>query len=302
MKNGYIDIVCNLYTHRTVQEGRTGIDDEFKRQVRMPEDLRNGLSIEDYLEKMDRSNIERSLLIAVRAGDMNVRGSHEIPYDYVWEICRQYPKRFSGLAGVDPTRGMQGLRDLEIAVREHGFVGAHWYPHWFAMAPNAAQIYPYYAKCCELDIPIMMQVGHNLVYSRDRRLPSVGRPILLDQVAIDFPELKLIGIHIGIPWTDEMVSMCWKHDNVYTAGDAYAPRYWPAQYLHYANTYGRHKVMFGTDWPVIDPERAVEEVSTLDLKPESTRMLMRDNALRVFRLPGHEQVNGVRSHIAHTKK
>ena len=114
MKNGYIDIVCNLYTHRTVQEGRTGIDDEFKRQVRMPEDLRNGLSIEDYLEKMDRSNIERSLLIAVRAGDMNVRGSHEIPYDYVWEICRQYPKRFSGLAGVDPTRGMQGLRDLEI--------------------------------------------------------------------------------------------------------------------------------------------------------------------------------------------
>ena len=67
--------------------------------------------------------------------------------------------------------------------------------------------------------------------------------ILLDQVAIDFPELKLIGIHIGIPWTDEMVSMCWKHDNVYTAGDAYAPRYWPAQYLHYANTYGRHKVM-----------------------------------------------------------
>ncbi len=290
MKSGYIDIVCNLYTPQTVQEGRTGIDDEFKQQVRMPGDMRDGVGIEDYLGKMDRSNIERSLLIAVRAGDLRVRGSFEVPYDYVHEVCRQYPERFSGLAGVDPTRGMQGLRDLEVAVRDYGFVGAHWYPHWFAMPPDAARIYPYYAKCCELDIPIMMQVGQNLVYSRERRLPSVGRPILLDQVAIDFPELRLIGIHIGVPWTDEMIAMCWKHDNVYTAGDAYAPRYWPASYLHYANSYGRHKVMFGTDWPVIDPERSVKEVAELDLKAASRRLLMRDNALRVFRLPGHEDL------------
>ena len=290
MKSGYIDIVCNLYTPQTVQEGRTGIDSEFKQQVRMPENMRDGVGIEDYLGKMDRSNIERSLLIAVRAGDLRVRGSFEVPYEYVHEVCRQYPNRFSGLAGVDPTRGMQGLRDLEVAVRDYGFVGAHWYPHWFAMPPDAARIYPYYAKCCELDIPIMMQVGQNLVYSRERRLPSVGRPILLDQVAIDFPELRVIGIHIGVPWTDEMIAMCWKHDNVYTAGDAYAPRYWPASYVHYANSYGRHKVMFGTDWPVIDPERSVKEVAELDLKAESRRMLMRDNALRVFRLPGHEDL------------
>jgi predicted TIM-barrel fold metal-dependent hydrolase len=154
------------------------------------------------------------------------------------------------------------------------------------MPPNAPQIYPYYAKCCELDIPIMMQVGHNLIYSRERRLPSVARPILLDQVGIDFPELTLIGIHIGVPWTDEMISMCWKHANFYTAGDAYAPRHWPKPFVHYANSYGSHKVLFGTDWPVIDPERAVQEVADLKMKPASHRQMMRDNALRVFkRLP-----------------
>jgi hypothetical protein len=131
----------------------------------------------------------------------------------------------------------------------------------------------------------MMQVGQNLVYNRVRRLPSVARPILLDQVAIDFPDLRIIGIHIGIPWTDEMIAMCWKHENVFTAGDAYAPRYWPEQYVHYANTIGRHKVMFGTDWPVISPERAVQEVNNLGLKPESHALLMRENALRVFNLP-----------------
>jgi predicted TIM-barrel fold metal-dependent hydrolase len=154
------------------------------------------------------------------------------------------------------------------------------------MPPDAAQIYPYYAKCCELDIPIMMQVGQNLVYSRERRLPSVGRPILLDQVAIDFPELKLIGIHVGTPWVDEMIAMCWKHENIFTAGDAYAPRYWPAQYVHYLNSYGSDKVLWGTDWPVVDPERSVAEVEALNLKPASKQKLMRDNALNVFRLPG----------------
>jgi predicted TIM-barrel fold metal-dependent hydrolase len=180
---------------------------------------------------------------------------------------------------------MQGLYDLEEAVKEYGFVGAHLYPHWCELPPDHAKYYPYYAKCCELDIPIMMQVGHNLVYSRERRLPSVGRPITLDQVAIDFPELKLIGIHIGVPWTAEMISMCWKHENVYTAGDAYAPKYWPKEFVHYANSYGKHKVLFGTDWPVIDPERAVQEIEALGFRDDAKQMLMRDNALRVFNLP-----------------
>ena len=284
--SGAIDIVVNPFTPEAVENGWTGLDEDFKAQVRMPEDMRAGVSMADYLGRMDRAGIERSLLIAVRAGDLNKRGGFEMPYEYVRQLCQQHPDRFSGLAGIDPFRGMQGLRDLEQAVREYGFVGAHLYPHWCELAPDHAKYYPYYAKCCELDVPIMMQVGHNLVYSRERRLPSVGRPICLDQVAIDFPELRLIGIHIGIPWTDEMISMCWKHENVYTAGDAYAPKYWPEAYVHYANTFGREKVLFGTDWPVIDPERAVREVNELGLRDESRQLLMRDNALRVFKLGG----------------
>ena len=282
---GAIDIVCNLFTPQEVAEGRTGLDDTFKQQVRMPPDMRGGVTIKDYLAKMDRAGIDRSLLIAVRAGDMNIRGSFEITYARVAEVCAAHPQRFSGLAGVDPFRGMQGIYDLEHAVKELGFVGAHLYPHWFGLPPNDRRYYPYYSKCCELDIPIMMQVGHNLVYSRERRLPSVGRPITLDEVAIDFPELKLLGIHIGVPWTDEMISMAWKHENVFIGVDAYAPKHWPKALVHYLNTYGREKVLFGTDWPVIDPERAVEEIETLGIRPESKALLMRDNALRVFRLP-----------------
>lgn len=279
---GYIDIVCNLFDPTSVRLKQNGLDDEFKKQVRMDPAIRGGVTMPQYLKRMDRAGIERSLLIAVRAGDLNVRGSFELPYARVHEICERYPDRFSGLAGVDPFRGMQGLRDLEHAVKKLGFVGAHLYPHWFGLPPDHAKYYPYYAKCCELGIPIMMQIGHNLVYSRERRLPSVGRPICLDQVAIDFPELKLIGIHIGVPWTDEAISMAWKHENIYLAGDAYAPKHWPKSFVHYANTYGSHKVLFGTDWPVIDPERAVREVDALGFRPEAKQKLMRDNALAVF--------------------
>ena len=287
-----IDIVVNLFTPEEVRLGQTGLDETFKAQIRMPEEIRGGVTIEDYLGRMDRAGVQRSLLIAVRAGDMMVRGSFEIPYSRVHEICQQYPDRFSGLAGVDPTRGMQGLRDLEEAVREFGFVGAHFYPHWFGLAPDHALVYPYYAKCCELDIPIMMQVGHNLVYSRDRRLPSVGRPICLDQVAIDFPELRLLGIHIGVPWTEEMISMAWKHENIFIGVDAYAPRYWPPEIVHYLNSYGREKVLWGTDWPVIDPERAMAEIAQIDIKPEALELLMRGNALRVFNLPESAAAKG----------
>lgn len=280
---GSIDIVCNLYDPASVRNGENGLDEEFKKQIRMDRALWGGIPVSQYLRKMDRAGIERSLLIAVRAGDLNVRGSFELPYSRVAKVCEKYPDRFSGLAGVDPFRGMQGLADLGVAVNEMGFVGAHLYPHWFGLAPDHAKYYPYYAKCCELDVPIMMQVGHNLIYSRKRRLPSVGRPITLDQVAIDFPELALLGIHIGVPWTDEMISMAWKHENVYIGTDAYAPKHWPKAFVHYMNSYGSHKVLFGTDWPVIDPERAVAEIAALQLRPESLRRIMRDNALRVFR-------------------
>lgn len=280
--SNYIDIVVNLFGPEEVSNGQTGFDANFMAQVRMPEDMRGGVSVERYLGIMDKAGIEHSLLIAVRAGDRRMKGGFEIPYERVAEICAKYPGRFSGLAGVDPFRGMEQLRDLTYAVEKLDFVGAHSYPHWFRLPPDAAQWYPIYAKCCELNIPIMMQVGQNLIYQKDVRLPSVAKPILLDQIAIDFPELRLIGIHVGTPWAEEMIAMAWKHENVFIGIDAYAPKHLPASLIHYINTYGSEKVMFGTDWPVIEPVRAVAEVAAHGLREASHARLMRENAMRVF--------------------
>ena len=245
----------------------------------------SNMTPERYLEKMDAAGIEKSFLIAAKAGSKHEGYMDAVPYEEVAEIVNKHPDRFYGLAGIDPWEGMEGVKALEHAVKEMGFIGAHLYPHWFRMEPDHRKYYPFYAKCVELDIPIQMQVGHCLIYIKDRPpLASVGRPILLDTIACDLPELKLIGIHTGWPWVEEMISVAWKHPNVYIGSDAFAPKYWKPEFVQFINSWGQNKVLFGTDYGVIDNERAMAEIEELGLKRESKRKFLRDNAVRVYNL------------------
>jgi predicted TIM-barrel fold metal-dependent hydrolase len=277
-----VDTVVNLWTPEALAR-RDVLRDFFVDKIGIEDQGFAGMAIEDMLARMDAARIERGFLVASRTAWKGMP-SHDLPYEMVAEAVRKHPDRFSALAGINPTLGMQGVRELEHAVKELGFIGAHFYPHWYELAPDHAKIYPFYAKCAELDIPIQMQVGQSLIYREDMPRRSVGRPITLDAVACDFPELTLIGIHVGIPWTDEMIAMAWKHKNVYIVGDAHSPKYWPPQFTHYINTYGQDKVMFGTDFPVLGFERTRREVEELGLRPEPLRKFLRDNARRVYRL------------------
>ena len=256
---GAVDIVCNAFTPDAVENGWMSVDPEFRKKVRVKPEYRDGVTLDEYMAMMDRCGIERSFLIASRSGDLRIQGSAHMPTDYIADLVENHPNRFSGLIGVDPSKIMDSLAEVEHAVNELGFVGAHLYPHW-------------------------LQVGHCLVYNPQRRLPSVGRPICLDRIAMDFPTLKLIGIHIGYPWYEEMISVAWKHPNVYIGLDAYAPKHWPEATKHYMNSFGQDKVMFGTDWPVVDPERAMEDVKNIDWSPNAKRKVLRDNALNLYSL------------------
>jgi len=279
-----IDTVVNPHTPEIV-EMRPDWSGKFHNQkFGQEETVLTGYTYEEMLRQMDAAGIEKSFLVANKTGQLGLPGSWHLPYEMVAEAVKQFPDRFYGLAGIDPTEGMAGIRALEKAVQDFGFIGAHAYPHWFELAPDHARWYPFYSKCVELDIPILLQVGQSLVYEPRRPLQSVGRPITLDPVACHFPELKLVGIHIGIPWADEMIAMAWKHENVYVIADAHAPKYWPESFIRYIDSYGRHKVMFGTDFPVLSFQRYREEVDSLGLRPESYQAFLRDNAIRVFGL------------------
>jgi predicted TIM-barrel fold metal-dependent hydrolase len=280
-----LDCVVNPITPE-IMRLRPGWSTEFwTRKIGRGAELAGGVPHERMLAMMDEAGTERALLVATKTGRLGLPGSWQLPYEVVAEAVRRHPDRFSGVAGLDPYEGMDGVRALERAVRELGFVGAHMYPHWFELAPDHAKWYPFYAKCVELGVPVQMQVGQSLIYTPEQRLRSVGRPISLDAVACDFPELKLLGIHIGIPWTEEMIAMSWKHPNVYIGCDAHSPRYWPAAFVQYINSYGQDKVVFGTDFPVLDFVRTREEIEALGLREEAKRKLLRDNALRIYKIP-----------------
>ena len=255
-----IDAVVNIWTREALSHRPDWGEEFFVGKMNAENALMAGLSLEEMIEKMEEAGIEKAFLIAARTGRVGLPGCYHMPYSVVADACTKYPDRFYGLAGIDPFEGMDGVRAFEDAVTNMGFIGAHMYPHWFELAPDHAKYYPFYAKCCELNVPIQMQVGQSMVYSQEYRTRSVGQPIALDAVACDFPELKLIGIHVGIPWHDEMISMAWKHENIFIGCAAHRPKYWPKSFIHYLNSYGQDKIIFGTDFPVLEFKKTIDDI------------------------------------------
>jgi hypothetical protein len=238
--------------------------------------LQTGLSAEQIVEAMDRAGIQMLLLSA-----WHRPGQWVIHNDLVAEMVRQFPDRFAGVAAVNLEKPLEAVRELERAVRELGFKALRVVPWLWNRPPNDKFYFPLYVKCIELDIPFCTQVGHT-----GPLMPSeTGRPVpYLDEVALTFPELKIVAGHIGFPWTEEMISVAWKHENVYIDTSAYLPRYYPSQLLHYIKTYGQDKVLFGTNFPQLPLEKCVQQAEELSLPDEVRNKFFYHNACRVFKL------------------
>ena len=243
---GAIDAVVNLWTPEALALRPGWGPGFFVGKMKMEAALMRGLSLEEMIARMDSAGISHGFLLAHKSGRLGLPGCYHLPYKLVADAVAKHPDRFHGLAGVDPFMGMAGVRALESAILDDGFIGAHCYPHWFDLPPDHAKYYPFYAKCAELGVPYQLQVGQSMIYAPEHRTRSVAQPISLDTVACDFPELKLIGIHIGIPWHDEMIAMAWKHPNIFIGSDAHSPRYWPESFVRFINSWGQDKVIFGT--------------------------------------------------------
>jgi predicted TIM-barrel fold metal-dependent hydrolase len=191
------------------------------------------------------------------------------------ESCRG---RVGGLFGVDVTLGMTGVRELERAVKEWGFEGAHIHSYGWGLPLNHRDFYPFYAKCVELNVPVVLQTGH----SAERMPSAMAQPILLDDVALYFPELRIVASHTGWPWVQELIALAWKHPNLYIGAGAHAPKYWDPVLVQFLNSRGKGKVLWGTDFPVVKHADSLAQVEALNLKPEAREMLLYKAARNVF--------------------
>jgi predicted TIM-barrel fold metal-dependent hydrolase len=282
-----IDYWCNLFTEAGLQRFRESqmlryAFELFHRQERIAKGA--GRSAEAFLEELDEAGVERILIPAFKMGDPWGDMEMDQPEEEILELTKRSPKRIYGLVGINPKTRMEGVQRLEHFVKEHSFVGAHLHPYGFGLPPNHRRYYPFYAKCVELSVPVVMQIGHSAEFMPN----ELGRPLYLDDVALDFPELKIVAAHTGWPWCEELIALAWKHPNVFIGTSAHAPKYLGTPgygtLLSFMNTRGKEKVLFGTDYPVLYHKEALEQVKGLGLSEEAERSYLRENALRVFKL------------------
>ncbi len=197
----------------------------------------------------------------------------------ITDLSRRYPGRVVGLSDYDPHDIGGSLRRLEEDVRERGFRGVYVHIYGYDIGLDDRRMYPLYAKAQELGVPVSMQVGHVL-----EAMPSIhGRPIQLDRIACDFPDLVLVGTHTGWPWVEEMIAVATKWPNVYLSISAWLPKYFsPALTRFMRSRLGAQKVLWGTNG--LDWTRYLDQLRAMDLREDALQAILEDNARRVFGL------------------
>ena len=234
------------------------------------------IPVEFTLASMDQANVRLGMICAWHGPQGAL-----ISNDEVAGIVEKHPDRFVGIASVNLYRPMEAVRELRRCVRDHHFRGLRVIPWLWNLPPNDRRYYPLYAECIELGIPFCLQVGHT-----GPMCPSEpGRPIpYLDEVALEFPELVIVGGHIGFPWALEMISLATKYPNVYIDTSAYKAKRYPQALVDYMRRNGRKKVLFGTNFPMLTAQMCLEGLDALGLDEEAQRLFLYENAQRVFRL------------------
>ncbi len=225
------------------------------------------------LGAMDAGGVSKALISAWVA-PRNVMISN----DEVAAFVAQSEGRLVGVGSVDISKPMEAVREIRRCVEELGFKAIRVLPWLWEAPPNDRRFYPVYVACCDLGVPFCTQIGHT-----GPLMPSeVGRPVYLDQVALDFPELTIVGGHIGYPWTDEAIAVATKHERFYIDTSAYTAKRYPSQLVDYMRSNGREKVLFGTNYPMIQPAKALEGLDALALPDDVARLFLAENAKRVF--------------------
>jgi len=250
----------------------------FEHIFKRPEIVERGIPLSELFADMDRHNVES---IVVSGYDARRTTGLYIENDFVDALTKERPARVVGGIGIDPCRDiMESLDEIERCVALYDARLVRLLPYAADLPPDDRRYYPIYAKCCELELAVWTQVGHTAGL-----MPSdPGRPIYLDRVALDFPELRLIGAHIGWPWESEMIALALKHPNVYLSTCAHACDHWPESVVHFLKTRGKRKVIFGSNWPYIGYDRYFQGFDALGLNEEVQRLFLRDNIRRALRL------------------
>lgn len=236
---------------------------------------------------------ERKMAAVVFTVDAeHATGWPRIANEEVAEACAEHPDVLIPFASIDPHKGGAGVREARRLVAEHGVRGFKFHPSIQAFAPDDPMAYPLYEAIEELGVPALFHTGQTGIGAG---VPGGGgirlkysNPMLVDDVAVDFPELRIILAHPSFPWQDEALAVAVHKPHVYIDLSGWSPKYFPPQLVRYANSLLQDKVLFGSDYPVITPDRWLADFAGLDIKPDVRPKILKHNAARLLGLTHRE--------------
>ena len=222
--------------------------------------------------------------------DERLSGRTQVSNDQVLEFAAANTDVVLPFISVDPTRGPEAVREARRLVDTGKVRGLKLHPPLQQFFPNDRIAYPLYEIFAAAKLPVLFHTGHSGIGSGAPGGAGIrlkyGHPMPIDDVAVDFPELPIIMAHPSFPWQDEAISVCLHKPTVYIDLSGWSPKYFSPILIQYANSLLKHKVLFGSDYPWITPDRWMEDFKKIAIKDEVRPLILRDNAIRLFGLGG----------------
>jgi predicted TIM-barrel fold metal-dependent hydrolase len=210
------------------------------------------------------------------------RLGHGVSNEEIATVAAENSDVLIPFASLDPVRRTDAVATARRLVEEHGMRGFKFHPGLQGFYPNDPKVYPLYSALEELGVPAIFHTGQ-LGGGNGARLKYCD-PIALDDVAVDFPELRLIMAHPSFPWQDVALSVAGTREHVYIDLSGWSPRYFPPQLIQHANTILKNKMLFGSDFPIIPPERWLADFEEAAFRPEVREGILKTNAARLLEL------------------
>jgi predicted TIM-barrel fold metal-dependent hydrolase len=215
-------------------------------------------------------------------------GAKRVSNYEIAELAADHSDIVIPFASIDPHKGKMGAREARDLIENYGVKGFKFHHLIQGIHPSDRTGYPIYEVINHYKLPAIFHTGHSGMGTGMRGGGGIrlkyGQPMLVDDAASDFPDMKFILAHPSWPWTDESLSMALHKDNVFIDLSGWSPKYFPKQIITYANTQLKHKMMFGSDFPLITPEKWIAAAQEVGFKEEVLPLILKDNAARILGL------------------
>ena len=220
--------------------------------------------------------------------DEKLTGKPQVSNDVVAEFAAENADIMIAFASIDPTRGAEAIDEAKRLVKSGTIRGLKLHPPLQQFFPNDRIAYPLYEVFAQARLPVLFHTGHSGIGTGMPGGGGVrlkyGNPMYIDDVAVDFPEMPIILAHPSFPWQDEAISICLHKPEVYIDLSGWSPKYFPATLIQYANTLLKTKVLFGSDYPLITPDRWLADFAKIDIRPEVRPLILKENARKLLGL------------------